>query len=149
MLKQCKKLKYIIFIVLSPFFLNWCKRLCTLCYKPTMFNQNVCHVYSSFSDMSCTYSFNWKNKNQIYSHMFFYIATTTGNAYMAQKIPMYRSSHRRCSVRKSVVRNFAKFTGKHLCQSLFFNKVAGMRPGTLLKKRLSFTGVFPWILRNF
>ena len=25
---------------------------------------------------------------------------------------------------KSVVRNFAKFTGKHLCQSLFFNKVA-------------------------
>ena len=24
-----------------------------------------------------------------------------------------------------VLRNFAKFTGKHLCQSLFFNKVAG------------------------
>ena len=31
---------------------------------------------------------------------------------------------------------FAKFTGKHLCQSLFFNKVAGLRPATLLKKRL-------------
>ena len=29
-----------------------------------------------------------------------------------------------------------KFTGKHLCQSLFFNKVAGLRPATLLKKRL-------------
>ena len=28
----------------------------------------------------------------------------------------------RCSVRKGVFRNFAKFTGKHLCQSLFFNK---------------------------
>ena len=27
--------------------------------------------------------------------------------------------------RKGVLRNFAKFTGKHLCQSLFFNKVAG------------------------
>ena len=39
-----------------------------------------------------------------------------------------RSSHRRCSVRKGVLRNFAKFTGKHLCQSLFFNKVAGPRP---------------------
>ena len=26
----------------------------------------------------------------------------------------YRSSHRRCSVRKGVLRNFAKFTGKHL-----------------------------------
>ena len=33
-----------------------------------------------------------------------------------------RSSHRRCSVKKSVLRNFAKFTGKHLCQCLFFNK---------------------------
>ena len=26
------------------------------------------------------------------------------------------------------VKNFAKFTWKHLCQSLFFNKVAGLRP---------------------
>ena len=33
----------------------------------------------------------------------------------------FRSSHQRCSVRKGVLRNFAKFTGKHLCQSLFFN----------------------------
>ena len=31
---------------------------------------------------------------------------------------------------------FAKFTGKRLCQSLFFNKVAGLKPATLLKKRL-------------
>ena len=37
-----------------------------------------------------------------------------------------RSSHRRCSVRKLVLRNFTKFTGKHLCQSLLFNKVAGL-----------------------
>ena len=38
-----------------------------------------------------------------------------------------RSSHQRCSVRKGVLRNFAKFTTKHLHQSLFFNKVAGLR----------------------
>ena len=30
-----------------------------------------------------------------------------------------RSSHQRCSVTIEVLRNFAKFTGKHLCQSLF------------------------------
>ena len=36
---------------------------------------------------------------------------------------------------KGVLRNFSKFTGKHLCQSLFFNKGAGW-PATLLKKRL-------------
>ena len=28
---------------------------------------------------------------------------------------------------KSVLKNFAKLTGKHLCRSLFFNKVAGLR----------------------
>ena len=39
-------------------------------------------------------------------------------------LKILKSSHQRCSVKKGVLRNFAKFTGKHLCQSLFFNKVA-------------------------
>ena len=42
----------------------------------------------------------------------------------------------RCSVKRGVLENFIKFTGKHLCQSHFFNKVAGLRLTTLLKKRL-------------
>ena len=46
------------------------------------------------------------------------------------------SSHQSCSARKGVLINFTKFTGKQLCQNLFFNKVAGLRPATLLKKRL-------------
>ena len=37
--------------------------------------------------------------------------------------------------KKGVLRNFTEFTGKHLHQSLFFNKVAGLRLGTLFKKR--------------
>ena len=41
-----------------------------------------------------------------------------------------------CSVTKGVLKNFAKYTRKHLCQSLLFNKNAGLRPATLLKKRL-------------
>ena len=36
-----------------------------------------------------------------------------------------RSSHQSCPVKKGVLTNFAKFTGKHLYQCLFFNKVAG------------------------
>ena len=36
--------------------------------------------------------------------------------------------------KKGVLRNLAKFKGKHLCQRLFFYKVAGLRPETLLKK---------------
>ena len=47
----------------------------------------------------------------------------------------YRSSHRRRSVGKGVLNSFTKFTGKHLCQSLFFNEVAALRHATLLKKR--------------
>ena len=35
---------------------------------------------------------------------------------------------------KGVVKNFAKFTGKQLCRSLFFNEVAGLKPATLLEK---------------
>ena len=38
--------------------------------------------------------------------------------------------------KKGIIGNFAKFTGKQLWQSLFFDKVAGLRPATSLKKRL-------------
>ena len=34
----------------------------------------------------------------------------------------------RVFLRKGVPRNFAKFIAKHLCQGLFLNKVAGLRP---------------------
>ena len=37
--------------------------------------------------------------------------------------------------KKGVLRSFTKLIGKHLCQSLFFNKVADLRPATLLTKR--------------
>ena len=36
-----------------------------------------------------------------------------------------KSNHRRCSLRKSFLRNFLKVTGKELLQSLFFSKVEG------------------------
>ena len=47
-----------------------------------------------------------------------------------------KSSRSEVFCKKSVRRSFTKFTGKHRRQSLFFNKVAGPRPVTLLKKRL-------------
>ena len=39
-----------------------------------------------------------------------------------------RSSCLEVFCKNGVLKNFAKFTGKHLCQILFFNKVAGLRP---------------------
>ena len=38
--------------------------------------------------------------------------------------------------KKGVLENFAKFTGKHLSQSLFCKEVAALRRATLLKERL-------------
>ena len=48
----------------------------------------------------------------------------------------FRSSHMRCSVKKDVFKNFAKFTRKHLCQRLFFNKVAGQVYNFIKKESL-------------
>ena len=74
-----------------------------------------------------------------------YVPTTTHKIYLLYLISIpyiavslwiiCRSSHWRCSLRKGVLRSFLKFTGKHLCKSLLFNKVAGLRPATLLKNK--------------
>ena len=40
---------------------------------------------------------------------------------------LIRSSRPEVFCKKGVLKNFAQFTGKHLCQGLFFNKVAGLR----------------------
>ena len=49
---------------------------------------------------------------------------------------IYREAATEVFYKKGVLKNFSKFTGKHLRQSLFFDNVAGLRPTTLLKKRL-------------
>ena len=43
-------------------------------------------------------------------------------------------------MKKSVLKNFAKFTGKHLRLSLFFNEVAGLRPDQVFFCK--FCGIF-------
>ena len=46
-----------------------------------------------------------------------------------------RSSRSEMFFKIGIPKNFAKFTGKHLCQSHFFDKVAGLRTAILLRKR--------------
>ena len=46
----------------------------------------------------------------------------------------FRSSHPEVLRKKDVLKNFAKFTGKHLYQSLFFNKVASLQACDFIKK---------------
>ena len=71
----------------------------------------------------------------VYLYLSVFLAFTQFFQIVIEK-DMFRRSHRRCFVTKVVLRNFAKFTGKSLCQSLFLNKVADLTPETLLKKRL-------------
>ena len=57
--------------------------------------------------------------------------------------------------KKGVLKNFAQFTGKHLCQSLFFNKLAGLwLAGLNLIKKQKFSLLccslqFFWVNRPF
>ena len=50
--------------------------------------------------------------------------------------------------KKAVLKNFAIFTGKHLCWNLFFNKNAGLQGPSFIKKRLEHR-CFLRTLRNF
>ena len=72
----------------------------------------------------------------INSKMTIVISTMTERLVLLQKPPEVFYENR-CSLKISQI-----FTGKHLCYSLLFNKVAGLKPATVLKKRYSGTGGF-------
>ena len=59
--------------------------------------------------------------------------------FKCREYGIYRSSRPEVFCKKGVLRNFAKFTGKHLCQSLFFIKVAGLH----FVKKETLSQVFP------
>ena len=55
---------------------------------------------------------------------------------------MNRSSRPEVFCERGVLKNFAKCTGKHLCESLFLNKVAGDACNVIKKETLA--QVFSW-----
>ena len=59
-----------------------------------------------------------------------------------------RSSHQRWSVKRGALKNFANFTGKHLCWSLFLTMLQSFNPVTFFK-RDSNTGILLQSLGNF
>ena len=68
--------------------------------------------------------------------MFCNLKTSNETAIMIEVFRGLQKQPPEVFYKKGVLRNFAKFTEKHLCQRLFLNKVAGQRPETLLKKSL-------------
>ena len=91
-------------------------------------------IYKNANNMKLNWS--WLANSSIFFCFFLDLYSISENIW--RRFSHFRSSHQRCSIRKGVLRNFAKFTRKRLCQSLFFNKIAGLRRATLLKKRLCY-----------
>ena len=59
-----------------------------------------------------------------------------GKIYLRALHSFFRSSCPGVFCKKGALKNLANFTGKNLCQSLFFNKVAGVTSAALFKKKL-------------
>ena len=96
----------------------------------------------------------------------FFIEHSPSSNYLLQSLPQNENENCSCkkhyfalishetqkkSVRKGVLKNFAKFKGKHVCKSLLFNKVASLSPATFIKNRLwhwSFPVNFAKLLRS-
>ena len=57
---------------------------------------------------------------------------------------VFRSSHQKFSVKTDVLKNFANFTGKHMCQSLF---IVSLKACNFIKKKLQHK-CFPIIIAN-
>ena len=58
--------------------------------------------------------------------------------FIKDRLPdwFFRTSHSQMFSKIGVSQNFTKFTGKHPCWSLLFNKVSGLQPANFLKNRL-------------
>ena len=67
--------------------------------------------------------------NYLILRMYYFVDTA-----LKMKFSIIRSSHRRSSIKITVLKNFAIFTGKHLCWSLSLKKSKAFRPAALLKR---------------
>ena len=65
-----------------------------------------------------------------------------------QRVYFTEAATRGVLSKKAFLKNFAIFTGKNFCWSLFLKMLQAFRPVTLLKWDTN-AGVFPWIFWNF
>ena len=56
------------------------------------------------------------------THKCLLVAAMISTVHLLKLINIYRNSHRKCSIAKSVVEIFCKIRRKNLCQGLFFEK---------------------------
>ena len=64
------------------------------------------------------------------------------------KLTSLKSSHSQMFFKMGILKNFAIFTGRHLCWRLFLTKLQAWRPETLSESD-STTAIFMWIFAKF
>ena len=124
---------------------------CTLyyCEYKTLFSasENSCKygcifLFFSFSVViGKSYYFGFQDEKSVLLYML------NQNSSLLLLKSHYKSSRPQLFYKMSVLKKFAKFTGKYLCLRLFFKKYAGWRPTTLTKIHPS-RGVFLGISQN-
>ena len=119
---------------------------------------NIVYMHDHASLKNCQYVFRRSNINchcrliflQTYKHIVFvvlvcYEVTVWEKSWVSPVLcydsDKFNSSRSQMFFKISALKNFAIFTGKHLCGSFILTKLQAFRPATLLKKD-SHTGVF-------
>ena len=78
------------------------------------------------------------------------LAKLINQNFISSKLTLARSSRPEVFCKKDIRRNFAKFTGKHLCQDFFFNKETLRRVFSCefceISKNIIFTEHLRWLL---
>ena len=100
---------------------------CLLCTRISMYKWIYIHVSSKtksarYHDAHCVelgFEAIFMISSVINSKNFYFTESQCFDIIKIRKISSYRSSHQRSTVKKGVLRNFVKFTGKRLCQSLW------------------------------
>ena len=108
---------------------KWCGTCLKLRIKTPEQQQWRCFLFFVLS----FYCYLWRYFVLFYSVLIVYFEPVNVG-WNKQKVLLDRSSHQRFSMEIVVLKNFTKFTEKHLCQNLFFNKVAGL--GTFFTEHL-------------
>ena len=83
-----------------------------------------------------------------YKQTFSIVPVPVFNVYFTSQSPFYRGSRPEVFYKKGVLKDFAKFIGKQLCQTLFFNKVGGRLQFQLRASNLKVFFCFPFFIIN-
>ena len=107
------------------------RKFCIVCIIIDLF-ENIIYQLLSYLEI---FIIRYKNKNYfLISWCCYYLLL--GISIKRAATQLCRSNRRRCFIKKGVLINFVKFIGKYYVRVSFVNKVAGVRPATLSKKRL-------------